>query len=268
MASHLPKKYLGQHFLKEPEIARRIAESLGEEVSKAPYTVAEIGPGQGVMTRFLLDIYGSRLHAIEIDDDLIPLLRQKFPELAPRLHHVDFLEFDIRAQFPEGLAIIGNFPYNISSQIMFRVIEARDLVPVAAGMFQREVARRLCAQPSTKEYGLLSAWLQCFYTCEYLFTVSEGCFNPPPKVKSGVIRLARRADWQEVENAALLFRVIKTAFGQRRKTLRNSLAPFMPQLAKYDPAVLALRAENLSPAMFMELTNAIAKESTGAQSAK
>jgi len=262
--SHQLKKHLGQHFLKEPAIAERIANTLqlyGQQYD----TVVEIGPGQGVMTEFLLNKYGTNLHLVEIDDDLIPYLTKKFSEISGQIHHIDFLQIDLNTEFSGSYAITGNFPYNISSQIVFKVVENRHKIPEMSGMFQREVALRLCAEPDGKVYGLISAWVQAFYDCEYLFTVNEGSFNPPPKVKSGVIRLTRKLDYDAVKHPALLLNVIKAAFNMRRKTLRNSLHQYIPFMNGVDPEWLGKRAENLSAKQFIKMTEIIHSNTTAYQ---
>ncbi len=214
----------------------------------------EIGPGQGVLTQFLYALHGENLHLVEIDKDLVPGLKKKFPLIADQVHELDFLELDLGELFDEQVGIIGNFPYNISSQILFKLVDNRSRVPELVGMFQREVAQRVISKPGNKVYGLLSAWVQVFYECEYLFTVSEGCFNPPPKVKSGVIRLKRKENWQNIGvDAGLLLQVIKQAFGQRRKTLRNALKAFSHAYIYVEPDILDKRAETLSYQDFIDL---------------
>ena len=217
-------------------------------------TLLEIGPGQGVLTQFLYERYKENLHLVEIDKDLVPNLKKNYPIIAEQVYEKDFLELNLGSIFKEQVGIIGNFPYNISSQILFTIVENRALVPEMVGMFQREVAQRVISKPGNKVYGLLSAWLQVFYDCEYLFTVNEGSFNPPPKVKSGVIRLTRKKDFDKINvDANLLLQVIKQAFGQRRKTLRNALKAFSYAYIYVDPEILDRRAETLSHQDFIEL---------------
>lgn len=253
-----PKKALGQHFLTDLDIARRIALTL-EPTSSLP--TIEVGPGMGVLTRFLLD-EGLDLKVVEIDTESIDYLRDEFPDLDGRIIDRDFLALDLRDVFPGATAInvIGNYPYNISSQIFFHILEYRDLVECCSGMLQREVAQRIAAAPGTKARGILSVLLQAWYDVEYLFTVDENVFNPPPKVKSGVIRLTRRRDVTDLGcDEALFKRVVKTSFGQRRKTLRNSLRPLFGA-AGIPPAaepMMGMRPEQLSVAQFIELTNII-----------
>ncbi|MDR0954337.1 MAG: 16S rRNA (adenine(1518)-N(6)/adenine(1519)-N(6))-dimethyltransferase RsmA [Rikenellaceae bacterium] len=255
-----PKKQLGQHFLTDLSIARRIAHSLRGD--RAPDTL-EVGPGMGVLTRFLLERKELNLYAAEIDPESVDYLRDNLPELGKRLIYDDFLKMDLAARFPDGVNIIGNFPYNISSQIFFKVLENRDLVPEVVGMLQREVAVRLAEPPGSRDYGILSVFLQAFYDIEYLFTVPEHVFNPPPKVKSGVIRIVRnnvkRLDCDE----ALFYRVVKTTFNQRRKTIRNSLRAGFPGIEGEHP-LFSQRPEQLGVTEFVELTqwteNALAEQ--------
>lgn len=211
-----PKKNLGQHFLKDEAIAKRIADSLsGDGYS----SVLEIGPGMGILTAFLLSRKFPDFRVVEIDNESVHYLHQNFPELKNILTG-DFLSMELDSYFPEKMAIIGNFPYNISTQILFKVLKHRDKVVEIAGMLQKEVAERICAGPGSKTYGIMSVLLQAFYKTEYLFTVSEHVFAPPPKVKSGVIRLIRNDVINLGCDEVLFFRVVKACFNQRRKTLR------------------------------------------------
>ncbi len=221
-----PKKKLGQHFLKDQNIARKIVESLGT----AENNVFEVGPGTGVLTRFLLERPELNLHLIEIDKESIDHLQQHFPELENRIYHEDFLKFDPTQLFEGNFSLIGNFPYNISSQIFFKVLEFRNQIPEVVGMVQKEVAERINAGYGNKTYGILSVLLQTFYNIEYLFTVSKQVFIPPPKVKSGVIRLTRNSRTELPCDESLFFKVVKTSFNQRRKMLRNSLKEICPNL--------------------------------------
>ncbi|MCH5219430.1 MAG: 16S rRNA (adenine(1518)-N(6)/adenine(1519)-N(6))-dimethyltransferase RsmA [Muribaculaceae bacterium] len=252
-----PKKALGQHFLTDMSVARRIAETLDGYVG---LPVLEIGPGMGVLTRFLLD-EGHNVKVVEIDNESVEYLTEHFPSLEGRIIADDFLRMRLDTLFDgKDFAIIGNYPYNISSQIFFRLLEVKDRVPVCSGMLQREVAERLAASPGTKARGILSVLLQAWYDVEYLFTVSENVFNPPPKVKSGVIRLTRNKVTDLGCDEGLFKTVVKTTFGMRRKTLRNSLKSLMPQgqfIA--DEALLALRPEQLSVDQFIRLTNMVAE---------
>lgn len=249
------KKYLGQHFLTDRNIARKIVESLRPAGSYDQ--VLEIGPGMGILTALLLKDPRYTTTVIDIDAESAAWLRQHFPELGQRIIHADFLRFDIGGHFPGQVGIIGNFPYNISSQILFKVLEHRERVPELAGMFQKEVAERIAASPGSKTYGILSVLLQAFYNIEYLFTVNPGVFNPPPKVRSGVIRLERKENFVLDCDERLFFEVVKAAFNQRRKTLRNALSRFSPA-GKVDEALLQLRAERLRVADFVNITQALA----------
>ena len=243
-----PKKHLGQHFLKDENIARKIVESLTETSN-----VLEIGPGTGVLTKYLAE-KASNLHLIEIDRESIEYLKHTFPELTEKIISADFLKFDLKNLFAGQFAVIGNFPYNISSQIFFKIIENRALIPEVVGMIQKEVAERLASPPGNKTYGILSVLLGAFYEIKYLFTVPESVFIPPPNVKSAVIRLTRREVFSLDCDEKLFFEVVKTGFNQRRKTLRNSLKRFW--FDNIDPdqyPVFKQRPEQLSCAEFVEL---------------
>jgi 16S rRNA (adenine1518-N6/adenine1519-N6)-dimethyltransferase len=244
-----PKKKLGQHFLNDKAIARKIADSL---TGVGYSTVLEIGPGMGILTGFLLERGFSDFHVIEIDNESVHFIKAHFPDLNNVITG-DFLSMDIDKYFTERIAIIGNFPYNISTQIFFKVLKHRDKVVEIAGMLQKEVAERICEGPGSKTYGILSVLLQAFYKTEYLFTVPEHVFSPPPKVKSGVIRLIRNnvknLDCDEV----LFFRVVKACFNQRRKTLRNSVRAAF-DLKRDDYREFGLRPEQLSVNQFVQLT--------------
>ena len=245
------KKALGQHFLKDENIALQIAESL---TGLTPH-VLEIGPGMGVLTKYLYDRENIDFHAIEIDTESVAYLHAHYPTL-----HViegDFLALDLSTLFAEPFAVIGNFPYNISSQILFKVFDNRNCIPEVVGMFQKEVAERVAAKPGSKTYGILSVLLSAFYNLEYLFTDHEHVFNPPPKVKSAVIRL-RRNDVTSLECDEKLFvQVVKTGFNQRRKTLRNALRQLNMPLDAVPETLLGLRAEQLSVSDFIEITNSL-----------
>jgi 16S rRNA (adenine1518-N6/adenine1519-N6)-dimethyltransferase len=244
-----PKKKLGQHFLNDKTIARRIADSL---TGVGYNTVLEIGPGMGILTGYLLERRFGDFHVIEIDNESVHFLKSNFPAL-DNIITGDFLSMDIDQAFPDKMAIIGNFPYNISTQIFFKVLKHREKVVEISGMLQKEVAERICAGPGSKTYGILSVLLQAFYKTEYLFTVSEHVFSPPPKVKSGVIRLIRNdvktLDCDEI----LFFRVVKACFNQRRKTLRNSVRAAF-ELKRDDYHEFGLRPEQLSVKQFVQLT--------------
>ena len=291
------KKSLGQHFLTDQDIARRIVDSL----QGSP--VLEVGPGMGVLTKYLIPQlagqalepgrvhsrfaaaeYGlsstpapateafesqdndlatglaastCQLKAIEIDKESVAYLKKHFPALGEGLIEGDFLKMDLQGLFPGQFSIIGNFPYNISSQIFFKIIDNRDLVPEVVCMIQKEVAERIAEKPGTKTYGILSVFLQAWYDIEYLFTVGSGAFNPPPKVQSAVIRLTRNSRTELGCDEKLFKAVVKTAFGQRRKTLRNSLKPLIQKagrLSEPGESVFDLRPERLSVEDFIDLT--------------
>lgn len=248
------KKYLGQHFLKDEHIAQQIADSL---TGSTPH-VLEIGPGMGVLTKYLYAKPELDFHAIEIDTESVVYLHDHYPTL-----HViegDFLQLDLSTLFSEPFAVIGNFPYNISSQILFKVFDNRNHIPEVVGMFQKEVAERVAAMPGSKTYGILSVLLSAFYDIEYLFTVPEYVFNPPPKVKSAVIRL-RRNDVTSLECDEKLFtQVVKIGFNQRRKTLRNALRQLNKSLDAVPAQLLALRAEQLSVQDFVTITLSLNNE--------
>lgn len=248
------KKSLGQHFLTDLNIARKICESLSGGTSDTPDDVLEVGCGMGVLTRFLLQRDDITTYGVEIDGESVDYLNAHYPQFAPRLMSSDFLVMDLAEKFPEGVKIIGNFPYNISSQIFFKIIENRNIVPECVGMIQREVAVRIAEKEGSREYGILSVLLQAWYDIEYLFTVGEKVFNPPPKVKSAVIRL-KRNDVRELGCDERLFvRVVKASFGQRRKMLRNSLKSVFGDFGGAEHRFFSKRAEQLSVADFVELT--------------
>jgi 16S rRNA (adenine1518-N6/adenine1519-N6)-dimethyltransferase len=245
-----PKKHLGQHFLRDDNIAEKIVESL--HLKDLP--ILEVGPGMGVLTKFLLKLENRECYFMDTDKESIDYLSENFSENSERFIHADFLKYDLRDLFADHFMIIGNFPYNISSQILFKVLDHRQQVIQVVGMIQKEVAERLAAGPGSKTYGILSVLLQAFYSIEYLFTVNESVFIPPPKVKSAVIRLTRNETVSLDCDEALFFRVVKTAFNQRRKTLRNSLKGFYIDYERYDLQHLAgKRAEQLGVAEFVQL---------------
>ncbi len=251
------KKALGQHFLTDLSIARRIADTLhGHET----LPVIEVGPGMGVLTRFLLDDK-LNLKVVELDTESVDYLNVEFPLLDGRIIADDFLKLDLRQAVGDGkFCIIGNYPYNISSQIFFKVLDYKDQVECCSGMLQREVAQRLAAKPGTKTRGILSVLLQAWYDVEYLFTVDENVFNPPPKVKSGVVKLTRNSVTDLGCDERLFKTVVKTTFGQRRKTLRNSIKPLLPAgspLLADD--FFRQRPEQLSVADYVALTNMVAE---------
>ena len=224
-----------------------------------PATVLEVGCGMGVLTQFLLQRDDIITWGAEIDTESVEYLHEHYPDFAPRLVEGDFLKMDLREKFGNPLRVIGNFPYNISSQIFFKVIENRDIIPECVGMIQREVAVRIAEPPGSREYGILSVLLQAWYDIEYLFTVGEKVFNPPPKVKSAVIRL-KRNDINELGcDEALFVKVVKASFGQRRKMLRNSLKSVFGDFGGAEHPFFTQRAEQLSVADFVELTNWVAE---------
>lgn len=244
-----PKKKLGQHFLKDQNIALKIVDSLGSTVPD----VLEVGPGMGVLTHFLLQRPELNVQVVEIDPESVEYLHTRFPLLEGRIYSADFLKWDA-ALLPAQFSVIGNFPYNISSQIFFRIIELRNRVPELVGMVQKEVAQRISAAPGNKTYGILSVLLGAWYETEYLFTVPEQVFVPPPKVKSAVIRLKRNDVEKLPCNEKLFFQTVKKAFGKRRKMLRNSLGG--PEV-KLPEQFAEKRPEQLSVADFIELTKMI-----------
>ncbi|MEL1244681.1 16S rRNA (adenine(1518)-N(6)/adenine(1519)-N(6))-dimethyltransferase RsmA [Flavobacterium sp. DGU11] len=249
------KKHLGQHFLKDESIAKDIADTL---TLNGYSKVLEIGPGMGVLTKYLLD-KPIDTYVIEIDTESVEYLNGHYPKLHGKIISKDFLRYNITEVFgDEPFAIIGNFPYNISTQIVFRTLEMRHRIPEFSGMFQKEVAQRICEKKGSKTYGILSVLVQAFYDAEYLFTVDEHVFNPPPKVKSGVLRLIRKENFHLDVDEKLFFAVVKTAFNQRRKTLRNSLKTYnLSDILKED-SIFDLRPEQLSVEQFIGLTKKIA----------
>jgi 16S rRNA (adenine1518-N6/adenine1519-N6)-dimethyltransferase len=244
-----PKKNLGQHFLKDKNIAAKIAASLTGEGYRS---VLEIGPGMGILTSFLIERNFPDFKVIELDNESVHYLKDNFPDLKEIIRG-DFLTMDIDGYFTDNLAVIGNFPYNISSQILFKVLNHREKIVEATGMLQKEVAERICSPPGSKTYGILSVLLQAFYTAEYLFTVPEYVFSPPPKVKSGVIRLKRNQIKRLECDESLFFTVVKACFNQRRKILRNSVKSAF-NLKKEDYSEFGLRPEQLSVEQFVHLT--------------
>lgn len=257
MQSVKPKKALGQHFLIDLGIAENIARTL-DDYAGTP--VLEVGPGMGVLTQFLLNKHEQNLKVVEIDDESVTYLAKNFPQLNGKVIAEDFLTLNLDEIFnsAEKICVIGNYPYNISSQIFFKVLDYRDLVVCCSGMLQKEVAERIAAKPGSKTYGILSVLLQAWYDIEYLFTVPEHVFNPPPKVKSGVIRLTRNAITDLGCNERLFKTIVKTSFGQRRKTLRNSMRGFFEKGSTVleDP-IFNKRPEQLSVDEFISLTNLV-----------
>jgi len=248
------KKFLGQHFLEDETIAEQIADALQLKGYK---NVLEIGPGMGVLTKYLLK-KPITTYVIEIDSESVDYLKNNYLNLAPRILEQDFLKHDLSKTFNnEAFAIIGNFPYNISTQIVFKTLELRDQIPEFSGMFQKEVAARICSKEGSKVYGILSVLTQAFYHAEYLFTVPPTVFNPPPKVDSGVLRLIRKEDYSLPCNEKLFFKVVKQAFQQRRKTLRNSLKTFNLSDNLKANVIFGKRPEQLNVSQFIELTSFI-----------
>lgn len=251
------KKHLGQHFLTDEQIASDIADSLTEKGYK---NVLEIGPGMGVLTKYLLK-KDLKTYVIEIDTESVEYLKAHYLNLADRIISKDFLKINLVDFFgDEQVAIIGNFPYNISSQIVFKTIENRDQIPEFGGMFQKEVAQRICASHGSKTYGILSVLAQAYFDVEYLFTVPPSVFNPPPKVESGVMRMIRKDNYTLPVDDQLFKKVVKTAFNQRRKTLRNSLKSLNLSDKLREDAIFAMRPEQISVQDFISLTAKIEQD--------
>ena len=255
-----PKKNLGQHFLTDLNIAKRIADT----VDACPdIPVLEIGPGMGVLTQFLVE-KPRQVKAVEIDDESVRYLNEKFPKLRDNIIGDDFLKMDLRQVFDgKTFVLTGNYPYDISSQIFFKMLDNKELIPCCTGMIQREVALRIASKPGSRQYGILSVMIQAWYDTEYLFTVDEGVFNPPPKVKSAVIRMTRNGVQDLGCDETLFKRVVKTVFNQRRKMLRVSLKPLFNKETMLSPEFFAndmmtKRPEQLAVADFVELTNRVA----------
>ncbi len=250
------KKHLGQHFLKDENIAKKIADSLIQSQAK----VLEIGPGMGVLSKYLVQNSNiADLRLVEIDSESVSYLEKNHPEFRDKIHKEDFLKMNLEEIFSGKFTIIGNFPYNISSQILFKVFDNRDRVQELVGMFQKEVAERVASKPGNKTYGILSVFLQAYYDIEYLFTVNENVFQPPPKVKSGVIRMKRNSVEKLDCNEKLFITIVKTSFNQRRKMLRSSLKSLNLNLSLLDKAVLEKRPETLTVDQFVEITQILDK---------
>lgn len=247
------KKHLGQHFLKDQNIAKRIADALTGEGYEA---VLEIGPGTGVLTKFLIPRFED-LTVIELDRESVAYLNENYPSLKNRIIGGDFLRMPVSEIFKKPFAIVGNFPYNISTQIVFKTLENKELIPEFAGMFQKEVAKRIVAGPGSKTYGIISVLVAAYYDSEYLFTVEPNVFYPPPKVQSGVIRLKRKENYHLDCDEKLFYTVVKTAFNQRRKTLRNALKSLNLNLSPEKEVLLTKRAEQLSLEDFIYLTKSL-----------
>ena len=265
MKSVKPKKFLGQHFLKDLQVAQDIANTV-DACPELP--ILEVGPGMGVLTQFLMT-KERPLKVVELDFESVAYLRENFPALGNNIIEQDFLKMDLTQLF-EGkpFVLTGNYPYNISSQIFFKMLDYKDLIPCCTGMIQKEVAERMAAGPGSKTYGILSVLIQAWYRVEYLFTVHEHVFNPPPKVKSAVIRMTRNETQELGCNEKLFKQIVKTTFNQRRKTLRNSISPILdktnPLMA--DP-IFNKRPEQLSVQEFIDLTNRV-EEALNSSAAK
>jgi 16S rRNA (adenine1518-N6/adenine1519-N6)-dimethyltransferase len=256
------KKHLGQHFLKDKGVCKRIAEQFKHH--QGVKTAIEVGPGMGALTEFLIQDPETNLFVMDVDQESIDFLKINYSQLGERIIFADFLKIDpttIVGQEP--FAVIGNFPYNISSQILFKCIDLKDQVPEIMGMFQKEVALRVAEKPGSKVYGILSVLLQAYYDIEYCFTVDEHVFDPPPKVKSGVIRCTRNNREKLPCDEKLFKQVVKMSFNQRRKTIRNSIKALLPETYEENP-MLQLRPERLGVEEFIELTNWVEKHRTNA----
>jgi len=256
MKSVKPKKFLGQHFLTDLSVARRIADTVDACLD---LPVLEVGPGMGVLTQYLLP-KERELKVVEIDFDSVPYLHEHFPQLGDNIIEGDFLQMNLHEVFGgRSFVLTGNYPYNISSQIFFKMVENRDLIPCCTGMIQKEVAERMAASPGSKTYGVLSVLIQAWYDVEYLFTVSETVFNPPPKVKSAVIRLTRNGKTNLGCDEQLFRRIVKTVFTMRRKMMRNGMKQILgkdsPMLSD---SIFTKRPEQLSISDFIDLTNRVA----------
>ena len=248
-----PKKHLGQHFLKDLEVCQKMVSAV--PVFDKQMSVLEIGPGTGALTRFLLQRTDFDTHVIELDKESVRYLELHFEPLANKIYGQDFLKTDlVKLMGAEPFIIFGNFPYNISSQILFKVLDYKDQIPVVVGMFQKEVAERVAEPPGSKQYGIISVLLQAFYDIEYLFTVNEDVFDPPPKVKSGVIKLTRNSQSTLACDEKMFKMVVKTAFQQRRKTIRNSIKSLTSDKVDTSLPVFSERPEQLSVDDFVELT--------------
>ena len=253
-----PKKFLGQHFLKDLKVAQDIADTVD---SQPELPVLEVGPGMGVLTQFLVKKERT-VKVVEVDYESVAYLREAFPSLEDHIIEDDFLKMNLNRTFDGNpFVLTGNYPYNISSQIFFKMLDNKELIPCCTGMIQKEVAERIAAGPGSKTYGILSVLIQAWYEVEYLFTVSEHVFNPPPKVKSAVIRMTRNQTRDLGCNEKLFKQVVKTTFNQRRKTLRNSIKPILGKESSIlQDEIFNKRPEQLSVQQFVELTNRVEKE--------
>ncbi|MFK8044994.1 MAG: 16S rRNA (adenine(1518)-N(6)/adenine(1519)-N(6))-dimethyltransferase RsmA [Crocinitomicaceae bacterium] len=248
-----PKKHLGQHFLKDETVCQRMVAAIPAE--DTGINILEVGPGTGALTKYLLKRSDFEVNVVEVDQESVQYLKINFPALEGRIHSLDFLKLDLPVLMgQEPFLVFGNFPYNISSQILFKVLDYKDQIPSVVGMFQKEVAERIAKPPGSKQYGIISVLLQAFYDIEYLFTVNEDVFDPPPKVKSGVIKLVRNEVRSLDCDEKVFKRVVKTAFQQRRKTLRNSLKSMITEFVDKDLPIFSERPEQLSVDDFVKLT--------------
>lgn len=250
-----PKKSLGQHFLKDENIASQIVNALSD--SDKFVDVLEIGPGMGVLTKYLMNRDNQKLYVIEKDRMACEYLIKNLGLTKDRIINDDVLDYELNDIFPFEFGVIGNFPYNISTQILFKVLDYRNRIPEVVGMFQKEVGERIAAGPDNKTYGILSVLLQTYYNVQYLFTVDENVFSPPPKVKSAVVKLTRNSRAFPDCDEDLLFKVVKTTFNHRRKMLRNTLKPFGKAVENIDESFMIKRPENLSVDDFIYLTKTI-----------
>ena len=250
------KKHLGQHFLHDDNTAQKIVDALKSNCN----TVIEVGPGMGVLTKKLLLKSIPSFYVVEIDTESVEYLKENYPALTPNILEADFLKMDLSAIASSDLAIIGNFPYNISTQIMFKILEHRNAVVEVVGMFQKEVAQRIACKPGTKEYGILSVLIQAWFNVEYLYTVSRGVFAPPPKVESGVIRVTRNEIKTLGCDEILFMKVVKTTFNQRRKTINNSIKGLGLGTVILPERFAKERPEQLSVDAFVELTNIVSQQ--------
>ncbi|MZP82848.1 MAG: 16S rRNA (adenine(1518)-N(6)/adenine(1519)-N(6))-dimethyltransferase RsmA, partial [Bacteroidales bacterium] len=246
-------KRLGQHFLKDKGVALKIVNSIAASNANA---IVEVGPGTGILTGLLLERYGDKFYGVEIDAESVEYLKENFPELGKNLFFADFINLNLSEIASNNMVVVGNFPYNISSQIFFKIFDNRHLVNEVVCMVQREVAQRICEPPGSRTYGILSVLLQAYFHISYLFTVNEGVFHPPPKVKSAVIRLTRNSISKLECNEKLFVKVVKAGFNQRRKTLRNSLKSLLSKPSQ-GHSLFDKRPEQLSVADFVDLTNFI-----------
>jgi len=253
------KKHLGQHFLTDLSICQKISDAVQPEGKYKK--VLEVGPGMGALTQFLLKRQDFETHVVEIDKESVDYLNKHYPTLEHKIHSVDFLKINLQELIgKEPFAVVGNFPYNISTQILFKVLENKNQIPEVVGMFQKEVAERIAEKPGSKSYGITSVLLQAFYNIEYLFTVDEYVFNPPPKVKSGVIRLVRNNVKTLDCDEKFFKQIVKQAFNQRRKTLRNSLKSLIHEGINKSEEIFSLRPEKLSVADFIRLSKLLSVE--------